>query len=365
MWMLDKDKRDDRADLREIRADVREQTRAMGATTYEVATRTRDDEVAYRQVTADQLGALALDLRSQNRAGTEISIRPLDAPDLVVLRGIANRDLERLTDDGFQPVATVTTFEPSSDRPVAVDAWVRLDTRGVPPPLRDAMAQVLAVRYGSQGNGHPDEFGQLAGFSSREGHLRELVHAGPRRPETYVAPGSSALANEVLGMMTIRPDAIEKVREQERLRDPGRNTQRQDRRDAVTDDPAPRPPARTKAPPDRRVVDVLDKHMGHLTAEDRLMVAALITPLVTALERGAGVGRVVEQQVARAISSTTTEPERSAAQPERQTSRAVHAEPKEIKEGASPNDVTPKEDRDRQAPERASVQREERGSRGR
>ncbi len=370
MWMLDKDKRDDRRELTEIRADVREQTQAMGAAAYEVATRTRDNEVAYRRVTADELGALILDLRSQNRAGTEVAIRPLDAPDLVLLRGIANRDLERLTNDGFQPVATVTTFERSSDRPVTVDAWVRLDTRGVPPPLRDAMAQLLAARYGSRGDGRSDEFGQLAGFSSREGHLREMVQSGPRHPERYLAPGSSALANEALGMMTLRPDAIEKVREQENARQPGRDAQRQDHQEAGKD--APRPTVRTKAPagPDRRVVDILDKHMGHLDAEDRLMVAALITPLMTALERGASAARVVEKHVIR-TPSEDTQPERDTARPTGAAGRAEAAEPQGTnepqgtKEGAALKDVVPKEDRDRPAPERVGVQREERGGRGR
>ncbi len=364
MWMLDKDKRDDRRELTEIRADVREQTQAMGAAAYEVATRTRDNEVAYRRVTADELGALILDLRSQNRAGTEVAIRPLDAPDLVLLRGIANRDLERLSDDGFQPVATVTTFERSGDRPVTVDAWVRMDTRGVPPPLRDAMAQVLAARYGSQGDGRPDEFGQLAGFSSREGHLREMVQSGPGHPERYVAPGSSALANEALGMMTLRSDAIEKVREQENARQPGRDTQRQDRQDTGKD--ALRPTARPTAPtgPDRRVMDILDKHMGHLDAEDRLMVAALITPLMTALERGGAAARVVEKHVVR-TPSEDTQPERDTARPTRTTGRAEAAEPQGAKEGVALKDVTPKGERDRQAPERAVAQREERGGRGR
>ncbi len=209
--MGDRDRREDLGDLGALaglRGTVDDQLRALGAPLYEVVTRTRDDRVAYRHLAPGELLGRVADLRSENRAGTEVSIRPLDDPGLVLLRGLAPDQHDALVRDGFPPALTVNVPREAGD--TTIDAWVRLPPMA--PGLRDATAQTLAARYGAAGTGGRDEVGALGGFAGRDGAPCVVVTARHDPPARQVAPGAQELHGYVLDNMVLRPEFLDQER---------------------------------------------------------------------------------------------------------------------------------------------------------
>lgn len=206
-----RDRRENLGDLgalAELRGTVDDQLRALGAPLYEVVTRTRDDGVAYRHLAPGELLGRVADLRSENRAGTEVSIRPLDDPGLVLLRGLAPDQHDALVRDGFPPALTVNVPREAGD--TTIDAWVRLPPMA--PGLRDATAQTLAARYGTAGTGGRDEAGALGGFADWAGAPRAVVATRHDRPERQVASGAQELHGYVLDNMVLRPGFLDQER---------------------------------------------------------------------------------------------------------------------------------------------------------
>ncbi len=210
MGLDDRDRREDPDDtgaLADLRGTVDDQLRALGAPLYEVAPRTRDDGVAYRHLAPGELRGRVADLRSENRAGTEVSIRPLDDPGLVLLRSLEPAQGAALARDGFPPALTVTVPREAGD---ALDAWVRLPP--LTPGLRDAMARTLAARYGALGTGGRDEAGALDGVAGRDGAPRAVVAARHDRPARQAAPAARALHGYVRDNRVLRPGFLDQER---------------------------------------------------------------------------------------------------------------------------------------------------------
>jgi hypothetical protein len=209
MWVFDGKKRAERCGVAEIAQALRAQLGALGEPAYELVARTRDDQVLYRRLGPAELLERVRDLRSENLAGTEFSLRPAaERTGLVLLRHLDISGLEALRRDGFPPVLVVG---PALD---IYDAWVRLDVIGIQRGLHAALAQTLAVRYGADPtSADRGASAPLAGFRTRaDTWTVALVSASLERPERQVAPGALALVDRVLDHMIVNPAFLDRER---------------------------------------------------------------------------------------------------------------------------------------------------------
>jgi hypothetical protein len=200
MWLFDAQQRAERRSVGELTHAVRAQLQALGEPAFELVARTRDDHVLYRRLSAAELLDRVRDLRSENLAGTEFSLRPAaERTGLVLLRHLDASGLEALRRDGFPPVLVV------GPAPDLYDAWVRLDAIGIQRGLHAALAQTLAVRYGADPeSADRGASAPLAGFRDHDNRWTvALLSVNQERLERRVAPGALALVDQVLDHMIL------------------------------------------------------------------------------------------------------------------------------------------------------------------
>jgi hypothetical protein len=209
MWMFDGQRRAERRSVAELTHAVRAQLQALGEPAYELVARTRDDHVLYRRLSAAELLDRVRDLRGENRAGTEFTLRPaVERTGLVLLRHLDASGLEALGRDGFPPVLVV------GPAPDLYDAWVRLDAIGIQRGLHAALAQTLALRYGADPeSADRGASAPLAGFRDRHDRWTvALVRVNQERPERQVAPGALALVDQVLDHVILGSTFLNRAR---------------------------------------------------------------------------------------------------------------------------------------------------------
>lgn len=115
-------------------------------------------------------------LKRMNAQGSDIYIRPIDGPELMLADGLDAESLERIRSKGLAPAAVIETA------PGCFQAWVKLSDRPVPEEQRQPAASGLARMFPKVG-----EHGRLAGFANQQ------VAANPAGRQSYV------LAREATG----------------------------------------------------------------------------------------------------------------------------------------------------------------------
>jgi hypothetical protein len=147
---------------------VQAQIGAMGAARYEVLVvnaRTRE-QMMRAWGTSELLNSVKW-LKRMNAQGSDIYIRPLDGPELMLVDGLDAEALERMRSKGLAPAAVIETA------PGRLQAWVKLSEHPLPERLRKPTVSGLAHIFPQVA-----EHGWLAGFTN---HQVESNTAG-RRP---------------------------------------------------------------------------------------------------------------------------------------------------------------------------------------
>ena len=96
-------------------------------------------------------------LKRMNAQGSDIYIRPLGGPELMLVDGLDSQALERIRNKGLVPAAVI---EPAPGR---LQAWVKLSDHSLPEALRQTAVSALARIFPKVG-----EHGRLAGFTNQQ-----------------------------------------------------------------------------------------------------------------------------------------------------------------------------------------------------
>lgn len=172
---------------------VKAQIGAMGAARYEVViVNAKTSKRLTRECATSELLKSVKWLKRMNAQRSDIYIRPLDGPELMLVDGLDAGTLERIRSQGLAPAAVIETA------PGRLQAWVKLSDSSLPEELRKPAVSGLARIFPKIG-----EHGRLAGFTNQQ------VEAHPAGRQSFV------LARETTGKVApaARPylDAIDRL----------------------------------------------------------------------------------------------------------------------------------------------------------
>jgi hypothetical protein len=172
---------------------VKAQIGAMGAERYEVVIiNAKTKKQTTREWRTPDLVKSVNWLKRMNAQGSDIYIRPLGGPELMLVDGLDTQQLERIRGKGLAPAAVIETA------PGQFEAWVKLSDFPLPESLRQTVLLGLARNFPRAG-----QLGRLAGFTNQQS---EANRAGQ---QSYV------LAREATGRVApfARPylEAIERL----------------------------------------------------------------------------------------------------------------------------------------------------------
>jgi RepB DNA-primase from phage plasmid len=129
----------------------------MGAARYEVVVvNAKTSKPLTREWATSELLKSVKWLKRMNAQGSDIYIRPLDGPELMLVDGLDAETLERIRSQGLAPAAVIETA------PGRLQAWVKLSDRPLPAELRKPAVLGLARVFPEVG-----ELGRLAGFTNQ------------------------------------------------------------------------------------------------------------------------------------------------------------------------------------------------------
>jgi hypothetical protein len=136
---------------------VKTQIGAMGAERYEVVISAKTGRQTKREWSAWELVKGVPWLKRMNAQGGDITLRPLDGPELMLVDDL---DVEALKDMRMQGLAPAVTVETSPGR---LQAWVKVSDHPLPKEVRErvvaGISQVLPTVC---------EYGRLAGFTNQQ-----------------------------------------------------------------------------------------------------------------------------------------------------------------------------------------------------
>jgi hypothetical protein len=137
---------------------VKEQIGAMGAERYEVViVNPKTRKRTTREWRISDLVNSVKWLKRMNAQGSDIYIRPLDGPELMLADGLDAQTLEQIRSEGLEPAAVIQTA------PGRFQAWVKLSDNPLPEKLRKPAVSGLASIFPKVG-----EHGRLAGFANQQ-----------------------------------------------------------------------------------------------------------------------------------------------------------------------------------------------------
>jgi len=185
---------------------LKAQLKALDAPRYRVTLRSPDDQVQVAVLSAADLLGQERWLRGQNEAGAQVRLRPAEPSSLVLVGPLSGRQRAAMEEDGF-PGALVTSL--GADR---YEVWVRLAGGPLPRGLEEAMGQALNAHYTDGGaSGAPLAGALAAGLEDpRDPWTRSAdgqgVYVTVAAHSRIVAPGATALRDELLEHMRLPQD---------------------------------------------------------------------------------------------------------------------------------------------------------------
>lgn len=200
---------------------VKAQLTALGAKHYDVlAVNAKTGHQEKKRWTQQELLAAVPWLKRLNARGSDIHLRAVDGPELLLIRPLQASHLEAMGARGLEPAAIIETS------PGQYEAWIKLAEQRLPDEKRDAFIRVFSGE-----NVDLQGFGRLAGFTNQKigsDALGRQPYVLGRKMTGRIAPAAEQLLevvderirNEKLEVQRI---AHAKLAEQNRERQHGRS----------------------------------------------------------------------------------------------------------------------------------------------
>jgi hypothetical protein len=143
---------------------VKRQLKTMACETFEVGIYNRADDVMMNRTwNSETIIKYVNFLKSKNKTGHDIYIRPVGSMGLVFFDDLNQEKLARLRADGLTPAVIIRSS------PQSYHGWIKVSADRLDTKLATAVAKVLAIKYGGDVNSADwRHYGRLAGFTNRK-----------------------------------------------------------------------------------------------------------------------------------------------------------------------------------------------------